>query len=28
MPPSYGEEMYEPEVYGRTATARLRVVAK
>jgi len=28
MPPSYGEKMYEPEVYGRTSTARLRVVAK
>jgi len=28
MPPSYGEKMYEPEVYGRTGTARLRVVAK
>ncbi|MFN3427329.1 MAG: alpha-2-macroglobulin family protein [Candidatus Thermochlorobacter sp.] len=28
MPPSYGEEMYAPEVYGRTGTSRLRVVAK
>jgi len=28
MPPSYGEKMYEPEVYGRTGTTRLRVVAK
>ncbi|MCS7211473.1 MAG: MG2 domain-containing protein [Chloroherpetonaceae bacterium] len=28
MPPSYGEEMYAPEVYGRTGTSRLKVVAK